>query len=71
MYAFPSMLELTGQKWPTDAHQKVAETILLCNGRYHSMTDLMEGARIIADIPEDKIKTVTAMDLYALGIMVG
>jgi hypothetical protein len=33
------------------------------------MTDLMEGARIIAEIPEDKIKLVTAMDLYALGIM--
>jgi hypothetical protein len=69
MYAFPSMLELTGQEWPSDAHKKVAETALLCNGRYHNLTDLKEGARIIAEIPDDKIKLVTAMDLYALGIM--
>lgn len=69
MYAFPSMLEMTKQEWPSEAHKQVAQNALLCNSRYHTMTDLMEGARIIAEIPEDKIKLVTAMDLYALGIM--
>ena len=69
MYAFPEMLEMTGQKWPSKAHQKVAETVLICNRQYHTMTALMEGARIIAEIPKDKIKKVTAGDLYALGIM--
>jgi hypothetical protein len=69
MYVFPSMLKMTKIKQPTDAHQKVAETILLCNPRYHTMTDFANGARIIAEIPKDKIKKVTLMDLYALGIM--
>lgn len=69
MYAFPEMLEMTKQVWPSDAHKQVAENILLCNSNYHSMTALMEGARTIAEIPEDKIKLVTMMDMYALGIM--
>ena len=70
MYAFPSMLKMTKQKWPTKAHQKVAETVLLCNPRYHTMTDLMEGAKIIAEISKDKIKEVTLMDLYSMGIKI-
>jgi len=69
MYAFPEMLEMTKQEWPSEAHKKVAETILIGNSRYYSMTELMEGARIIAEIPDDKIKLVTAGDLNALGIM--
>ena len=69
MYVFPGMLKMTKVKQPTKAHQKVAEAILLCNRQYTTMSALQEGARIIAEIPEDKIKLVTAMDLYALGIM--
>jgi len=69
MYAFPEMLEMTGQAWPTKAHEKVAKTILIGNSRYFTMTDLKEGAQIIAEIPVNKIKKVTAGDLYALGIM--
>jgi hypothetical protein len=69
MYAFPAMLELTEQEWPSEAHKVVAERVLIGNSRYHSLTDLKEGASIIAAIPEDKIKLVTAMDLYALGVM--
>jgi hypothetical protein len=68
MYVFPSMLKLTKIKQPTDAHQKVAENVLLCNGQYNTLTKLIEGARIISKIPKDKIKKVTAGDLYALGI---
>ena len=68
MYAFPSMLKLTKIKQPTKAHQKVAETILLCNRQYHILDDLIHGAEIISAIPNDKIKKVTAGDLYALGI---
>lgn len=69
MYAFPEMLKLTEQEWPSEAHKQVAETVLLCNKNYHSLTDLKDGARIIAEIPEATIKTVTAMDLYGMGIM--
>ena len=69
MYVLPSMLKMTRVKQPSKAHQKVAELVLICNSRYHTMTDLMEGAKIISEIPKDKIKEVTAMDLYALRIM--
>ncbi len=69
MYVFPQMLEMTKQKWPSAAHKKVAETVLLCNPRYFTMTDLKHGASIIAAIPKNKIKLVTAGDLLALGIM--
>ena len=69
MYAFPEMLELTKQVWPSPAHKTVAEAILIGNSRYHTVTDLVEGAEIIASIPEDKIKLVTACDLAAMGIM--
>ena len=69
MYVFPEMLKLTEVKQPSKAHQKVAESILLCNSQYNTLTKLIGGAEIIAAIPEDKIKTVTAGDLYALGIM--
>lgn len=69
MYILPQMLKLTKQVWPSKAHKTVAENILLCNSRYTNLTDLKEGASIIAAIPKDKIKLVTAMDLYALGIM--
>ena len=48
MYVFPSMLKITKVNQPTKAHQKVAEMVLLCNPRYHTMTDFAEGARIIA-----------------------
>jgi len=70
MYVFPNMLKVTKQKWPTEAHQKVAESVLLCNPRYHTMTDLMEGARIIADIPNDQITKVTVVDLWKLGVLI-
>jgi hypothetical protein len=63
------MLKMTKVKQPTKAHQKVAEVALICNPRYRTMTALTEGAKIISEIPKDKIKEVTAMDLYALGIM--
>ena len=69
MYVFPSMLKMTEVEQPSKAHQKVAETILLCNRQYTTLTNLRHGAEIIAAIPNDKIKKVTAGDLYALGIM--
>ena len=68
MYVFPEMLKLTEQKWPSKAHQKVAETVLLCNPRYASLTALKEGAEIIAAIPSKEIKKVTAADLLYRGI---
>jgi hypothetical protein len=70
MYAFPEMLELTKQVWPSDIHKIVATNCLIGNRRYFTMTDLMEACRIIADIPEDRIKLVTANDLSVLGVMI-
>lgn len=69
MYAFPAMLDMTKQVWPTEDHKYVAEAILIGNSRYHTMQDLMDGAKIIADVPTEKIREVTALDLRALGIM--
>jgi hypothetical protein len=69
MYVFPGMLKMTKVKQPTPAHQKVAETVLLCNSRYHTMTTLTEGATIISKIPKNEIKKVTLIDLYKKGIM--
>lgn len=69
MYAFPEMLDMTKQEWPTDDHKIVAEKILIGNGSYATLTDLMDGAAIIAAIPADKIRKVTVADLYTLGIM--
>ena len=69
MYAFPEMLEMTKQEWPTEAHKIVAELVLIGNSRYYTLTELMEGAAIIAAIPNDRIKLVTASDLAALGVM--
>jgi hypothetical protein len=69
MYVFSEMLDLTKQKWPTKAHQKVAESVLLCNPRYTTLTDLIVGAKIVASVPKDRIKKVTASDLFSLGIM--
>lgn len=71
MYLFPEMLEMTEVKWPTDAHRNVAEKVLLGNGRYDRLCDLTNAARIIANIPTDKIKTVTGVDLARLGILIG
>ena len=71
MYLFPDMLNLTEVKWPTDAHRDVAEKALLGNCRYDRLSDLTNAARIIADIPADKIKQVTGADLVRLGILVG
>lgn len=69
MYVFPEMLEMTKQEWPSDAHRTVAEKVLLCNSRYFTLSGLMEGAEIIAAIPEEMIKLATAADLAALGIV--
>jgi hypothetical protein len=69
MYAFSEMLKGTGQVWPTEAHKTVAEAVLIGNGRYFTMSDLKNGAEIIASIPEDRIKLVTAADLSAMGVM--
>ena len=69
MYAFPEMLKMTKVEFPTGAHKIVAENILIGNGRYFTLDTLTEGAKIIADIPEDRIKLVTAGELYDLGIM--
>lgn len=71
MYLFPEMLEMTEVKWPTDAHRDVAEKVLLGNGRYDRLCDLTNAARIIANIPADKIKKVTGADLARLGILIG
>lgn len=70
MYCFPSMLEMTNVKQPTKAHQKVAIQALIANPRYHTLTALIEGAEIIAKITNNKIKKITIIDLYHLGIMV-
>jgi hypothetical protein len=69
MYAFPQMLDMTKQEWPSPDHKIVAEKILIGNGRYSTLTDLIEGAAIIAAIPQDQIRKVTACDLQRLGIM--
>jgi hypothetical protein len=71
MYLFPDMLDTTEVTWPTDAHRIVAELALLGNCRYNSLADLTTAANIIADIPEDKIKLVTGVDLARLGILIG
>ena len=70
MYLLPDMLNLTEVKWPTDAHRDVAEKALLGNRNYSRLSDLTEATRIISHIPADKIKTVTAVDLMRLGIMI-
>jgi hypothetical protein len=69
MYVFPSMLDMTKVKFPTKAHRAVAEKVLLCNPQYFTMSALMEGAKIVADVPKDRIKKVTVHDLFDLGIM--
>ncbi len=68
MYAFAEMLELTGQTWPSDAHRVVAEKVLIGNAHYHSLDALKDGARIIAGIAPEQIKTITAKQLSELGI---
>lgn len=69
MYAFPEMLDMTKVKFPSKAHQTIAERVLICNPQYFTMSSLVEGAQIIADIPEERIKKVTVHDLFDLGIM--
>lgn len=69
MYVFPSMLDMTKVKFPTETHRVVAEKVLLCNPRYFTMTAFTEGAQIIANVPKDRIKKVTVHDLFDLGIM--
>jgi homoaconitase/3-isopropylmalate dehydratase large subunit len=65
------MLDTTEVKWPSDAHRIVAEKVLLGNCRYDRLSDLTTAARIIASIPEDKIKLITGAELAHLGILIG
>lgn len=66
MYIFPEMIQLglsDGQRWPSPAHKKVAQTVCLCNPRVRSRDTLQNMVEKINAIPKDKIKLVTLGDL--------
>ena len=80
MIVFPSMLvgpaEKAGMKVPPNpqkfSHNKWPHFAVFCNIQLcRPMVDFSEhwdNAKIIAAIPNDKIKQITLMDLLALGI---
>lgn len=72
MYMLEQMLMLGfeggEEHWTSDDHKIVAANILLCNSHTHDRSTLIECTAIINAIPADKIRLVTAGDLYGMGI---
>lgn len=71
MYAIESMIDLglqDGQEWPSDAHRKVAMTLMLCNPLVKTRTALNEGVQKVISIPVNRIKSVTLAELPEFGL---
>ena len=62
MYIFEELIDLgleEGQKWPSDAHRKVAAHLGLQNPRVTNKDALTKICQKVIAIPEDRIKSVT------------
>ena len=71
MYLISEMIDLglkDGQNWPTNsAYRIVAQNVLLCNANIVTRSALIEGVQRILNIPENRIKTITFLELEEFG----
>lgn len=72
MYIHPSSLDekFIGFEWKSKIHRQVAENSLLCNREIKTKDTLVDQAKIINEIPEDRIELVTFKDLMNKGILI-
>jgi hypothetical protein len=66
MYIFDDMIDLgllENQKWPTRAHRKIAQTVLLCNPLVKTRDALINGTQRILKVPKKRIKKLTLDEL--------
>jgi hypothetical protein len=71
MYVFDDMIDMgliEGKSWPSPAHRKVAQNVLLRNPMVTSRTLLQEYVDIICNLTEEAINEVTVNDLRSLDI---
>lgn len=71
MYVFDEMVDNLAlgeiEQWTSDAHKKVCLTICVQNPNIFTAQKVIENAKIINAIPQDKIEKVTLTDLEELG----
>ena len=71
MYVFDDMVEAIALKeikeWTSPAHRTVCLTICVQNPNVFSAQKVIENAKIINKIPQDRIEKVTPGDLEYLG----
>lgn len=68
MYMFPDMIDLgfpheEEPKWTSDDHKVVAQNVCLCNPDVRTRDALIEMVSKINKIPQERIRTVTLLDL--------
>ena len=68
MYTMPEMINMglnENEKWVSNAHKKVAQTLLLCNPLITTRDKLINGVAKIQSIPKKRIKTITRQELVS------
>lgn len=66
MYLLPEFVDhglKNEERWPSEAHRKVAIAAAIGNGRVTTMDALQEVVRCVIQVPLDRIKTITFEEL--------
>jgi len=69
MYGFEDMIDmgLRDNEWTSPDHRTVAVNVCICNSNIKTMEDLSNNVEIINSVPKDQIRTITGVQLIALG----
>lgn len=75
MYIVKTMLALAFEagedpKWPSEAHQRIAENLLLGNRAIDNRETLIEQGKLIRGLTEEEAKTITFTGCIQKGILI-
>ena len=63
-------LNKSEQEWVTEDHRIIAKKVLLGNPEIKDMDVLVDGCKIINEIPKGRIREITVKDLRKLGVQI-